>query len=186
MKFRIDGRELESIENIRIGEACEAEKALGLDMEAGFTARIAVMLFVSMRRADPNKPAHLLADEVMRADLSTLEEVEGQLQVYQSDLARDFEYRMADIDKILLEMERRGHHFFDDTMRIGRVMDLLNRSRMQEAFERVQTLMHFRHWWRHERRIVQSAPRRSDPVLSSSEFARSGLVTPDSLHEDGV
>ena len=43
---------------------------------------------------------------------------------------------MADVENVLLEMERRGNHFFDDTMRIGRVMDLLNRSRMQEAFER--------------------------------------------------
>ena len=32
-------------------------------------------------------------------------------------------------------MEKRGHEFFDDTMRIGRVMDLLNRSRMQQGFE---------------------------------------------------
>jgi ABC-type multidrug transport system fused ATPase/permease subunit len=42
---------------------------------------------------------------------------------------------MADIDKILLEMERRGHDYFDETMRIGRVMDLLNRSRVQQGFE---------------------------------------------------
>ena len=42
---------------------------------------------------------------------------------------------MADIDRILLEMERRGHDYFDDTMRIGRVMDLLNRSRVQQGFE---------------------------------------------------
>jgi hypothetical protein len=32
-------------------------------------------------------------------------------------------------------MERRGSDFFDETMRIGRVMDLLNRSRMQQGFE---------------------------------------------------
>ena len=37
--------------------------------------------------------------------------------------------------RILLEMERRGQEYFDDTMRIGRVMDLLNRSRVQEGFE---------------------------------------------------
>jgi hypothetical protein len=48
---------------------------------------------------------------------------------------RDFEFRMADIDKILLEMERRGSDYFDETMRIGRVMDLLNRSRVQQGFE---------------------------------------------------
>jgi methyl-accepting chemotaxis protein len=55
--------------------------------------------------------------------------------VYQKDLLRDLEFRMADIDKILLEMEKRGQQCFDDTMRIGRVMDLLNRSRMQQGFE---------------------------------------------------
>ena len=64
-----------------------------------------------------------------------LDDVERQLAVYQQDLARDFEFRMADIDSILLEMERRGHDYFDDTMRIGRVMDLLNRSRVQQGFE---------------------------------------------------
>ena len=42
---------------------------------------------------------------------------------------------VADIDRILLEMERRGHDYFDETMRIGRVMDLLNRSRVQQGFE---------------------------------------------------
>jgi hypothetical protein len=61
--------------------------------------------------------------------------VERQLSVYEQDLARDLEFRMSDIDRILLEMERRGHDYFDETMRIGRVMDLLNRSRVQQGFE---------------------------------------------------
>jgi hypothetical protein len=72
----------------------------------------------------------LLAD-----DFTTLDEVERQLSMYEQDLARDLEFRMADIDRILLEMERRGHDYFDETMRIGRVMDLLNRSRVQQGFE---------------------------------------------------
>jgi hypothetical protein len=72
---------------------------------------------------------------LLKEDYATLEEVERQLQVYQEDLSRDFEFRMADIDRILLEMERRGHDYFDDTLRIGRVMDLLNRSRIQQGFE---------------------------------------------------
>ena len=68
-------------------------------------------------------------------DFVTLDEVERQLSVYEQDLARDLEFRMSDIDRILLEMERRGHDYFDETMRIGRVMDLLNRSRIQQGFE---------------------------------------------------
>jgi len=72
---------------------------------------------------------------LLKEDFATLEEVEGQLTVYQQDLMRDFEFRMTDIDKILLEMERRGQDYFDETIRIGRVMDLLNRSRIQQGFE---------------------------------------------------
>ena len=72
---------------------------------------------------------------LLKDDYATLDEVDRQLGVYQSDLMRDFGFRISDIDRILLEMEKRGHEFFDDNMRIGRVMDLLNRSRMQQGFE---------------------------------------------------
>jgi small GTP-binding protein len=72
---------------------------------------------------------------LLKDDFATLDEVESQLAVYQTDLMRDFGFRISDIDRILLEMEKRGHEFFDDTMRIGRVMDLLNRSRVQQGFE---------------------------------------------------
>ena len=73
---------------------------------------------------------------MLQEDLSILADVETQLGVYEADMAREFTGRMAVVDNVLLEMERRGHDFFDDTMRIGRVFDLLNRSRVQEGFER--------------------------------------------------
>jgi hypothetical protein len=72
---------------------------------------------------------------LLKDDFSTLEEVDRQLTAYQQDLLRNFDFRMSDIDRILLEMERRGQDYFDETMRIGRVMDLLNRSRVQQGFE---------------------------------------------------
>ncbi len=72
---------------------------------------------------------------LLQEDFTTLDQVERQLVVYQEDRLRDFEFRMADIDRILLDMEQRGQQYFDDTLRIGRVMDLLNRSRMQQGFE---------------------------------------------------
>ena len=72
---------------------------------------------------------------LLKEDFQTLDEVEQQLEMYQRDLTRDLEFRMADIDRILIEMERRGHDYFDETMRIGRVMDLLNRTRVQQGFE---------------------------------------------------
>jgi small GTP-binding protein len=72
---------------------------------------------------------------LLKEDVTTLDEVDRQLGIYQSDLMRDFGFRIADIDRILLEMEKRGHEFFDEHMRIARVIDLLNRSRMQQGFE---------------------------------------------------
>ena len=48
---------------------------------------------------------------------------------------RGFELRMAAAEKELADMETRGHRFFEDTLRIGRVVDLLNRARMQKEFE---------------------------------------------------
>jgi len=41
--------------------------------------------------------------ELLKEDVEMLEEVEAQLAVYQQDLGRDFELRMAEIDKILIE-----------------------------------------------------------------------------------
>ena len=72
---------------------------------------------------------------LLKDDFTTIDEVERQLTTYRDDLLRDFDFRMSDIDRILLEMERRGQDYFDETMRIGRVMDLLNRSRVQQGFE---------------------------------------------------
>lgn len=68
-------------------------------------------------------------------DLATLGTVEDQLALYQQDLARGFELRMAEIDRILVDLETRGRDYFDNTLRIGRVFDLLNRSRIQHEFE---------------------------------------------------
>jgi small GTP-binding protein len=73
---------------------------------------------------------------LLQDDLRLLDDVEKQQAVYRSDMARQFELRMGEIDNVLLQMEQRGHAYFDDMLRIGRVMDLLNRSRVQEGFVR--------------------------------------------------
>ncbi len=66
-----------------------------------------------------------------------LEDVDAQLNIYQEDMRRDFNFRMADIENILFEMQQRGDDFFEDTFRLARVLDLLNKSCIQQEFERV-------------------------------------------------
>jgi small GTP-binding protein len=68
-------------------------------------------------------------------DTIALQDVERQLAGYREDLARGFELRMTGVEKVLLEMEARGHQYFDDMLRIGRIFDLLNRARVQREFE---------------------------------------------------
>jgi small GTP-binding protein len=72
---------------------------------------------------------------VMNDDLGVLADVERQLAVYREDMERGFELRMAAVEKELTDMESRGNRYFDDTLRIGRVVDLLNRARVQKEFE---------------------------------------------------
>ena len=72
----------------------------------------------------------------LTTDLKLLADVEFQLKYYQEDMQRNFKFRMADIDNILLGMEKRGQVFFDETFRLGRVFDLLSKPRIQQEFER--------------------------------------------------
>jgi small GTP-binding protein len=79
-----------------------------------------------------------IADEritLLRDDVALLEDIERQLAVYRADLAKGFELRMTAVEKVLLDMEARGHAYFEDTLRLGRVLDLFNRPRIQKEFE---------------------------------------------------
>ena len=81
---------------------------------------------------------NLVADrlDMLKDDVEMLADVDAQLGIYKEDMQRDFQFRMADIEKILYEMEQRGQEFFDETFRLARVFDLLSKSRIQEAFTR--------------------------------------------------
>jgi small GTP-binding protein len=116
-------------------EALERYIASTLDAPGRVQLKLLNPLGVAASLAEKHTAAVRDRLALLQEDFTTLEDVERQLTIYQQDLARDLELRMADIDRILLEMERRGHDFFDETMRIGRVMDLLSRSRVQQGFE---------------------------------------------------
>ena len=72
---------------------------------------------------------------LLKDDFTRLQEVDSQLAIYKDDMHRDFDFRIADLSNILFEMEQRGQDYFDETIRLPRVLDLLNRKRIQEEFE---------------------------------------------------
>jgi len=73
--------------------------------------------------------------DTLKDDITMLADVEKQMALYKDDMQRDFKYRMADIENLLYEMEKRGLDYFDDTFRLKRVFDLLSKERIQAEFE---------------------------------------------------
>jgi small GTP-binding protein len=113
------------------------ENHIRTTLDAPGRVQLKLMNPIGVATAVADRHATIVKDRLglLKEDFSSLDDIDRQLAVYQQDLARDFEFRMADVDAIFLAMEKRGHEYFDDVMRIGRVMDLLNRSRMQQGFE---------------------------------------------------
>ncbi|HEV2844530.1 MAG TPA: dynamin family protein, partial [Thermoanaerobaculia bacterium] len=61
--------------------------------------------------------------ELLKEDFAAIEDIERQMSLFKEDMQREFRFRLSDVDKVLHEFENRGMSFFDDTMRIARVMD---------------------------------------------------------------
>ena len=73
--------------------------------------------------------------KLLEEDRSMLQNVETQQAVYKEDMQKNFAFRMADIENIFFEMEKRGDDFFEDIFRLARVLDLVNKDRLQQQFE---------------------------------------------------
>jgi small GTP-binding protein len=73
---------------------------------------------------------------VLRDDVATIENIERQLTLYQEDMRRQFTYHLTRIENVIAKMNARGDEFFEETIRIGRIFDLLNTDKIRGMFER--------------------------------------------------
>jgi len=73
--------------------------------------------------------------ELLADDVNALDDIERQLAAYREDMERDLKYRLADVENILHAFQNRGDAFFDETLRVGRIFDLVNKQRMRREFE---------------------------------------------------
>jgi small GTP-binding protein len=71
----------------------------------------------------------------LREDTNLLDDIEQQTAYYNEDMERNFQARLGEIDSLLYGMERRGRAFFDETIRFGRIPDLVRPSKVEAAFE---------------------------------------------------
>jgi translation elongation factor EF-G len=74
--------------------------------------------------------------KLLREDLSLIQDIENQLEIFQSDMLDSFELRLSDIIKILLEMEQRGEDFFSEYIRLARIPDLVKKEKIQSIYEK--------------------------------------------------
>ena len=75
--------------------------------------------------------------DLLKDDLTTIQDVESQLNIYEQDMQRDFRFRLADVENVLHAFENRGAEYFDDTMRLARIFDLLNKEKIKADFGRL-------------------------------------------------
>ena len=74
--------------------------------------------------------------DLLTKDVAAIDNIESQLDIYRQDMQRDFRYRLADVENVLLAMNNRGMAYFDETVRVARVLDLINTQRIRGEFER--------------------------------------------------
>lgn len=117
-------------------EALERYMRDTLDDAGRLQLKLLNPLGVALRLTDDYLSTALSRLELLAGDVQMLDAVASELRQYEADMRRGVGLRLAEIDRELLAMEQRGHQFFDETLRIGRVIDLLNRSRVQQEFER--------------------------------------------------
>ena len=107
-------------------------------LDEGERVRLKLLNPLGVGSALTEKYAAVVAAELdlLKDDLRMLDDIESHLEIYERDQHRDFAYRLSDIDNALLDFESRGANFFEETLRLGRIFDLVNKAKIKSDFEK--------------------------------------------------
>ncbi|HEV2148682.1 MAG TPA: dynamin family protein [Longimicrobiaceae bacterium] len=108
-----------------------------LDQEERIRLKLLNPLNVGLRLAGTYKETAFQRLKLLAEDVATLQNIDAQLAAFHQEMLRDFQPRLGRLDAILAEMEVRGLNFFDDTIRFGRIRDLMRTDEVRREFERV-------------------------------------------------
>jgi len=106
-----------------------------LDEEGRIQLKLLSPLGVGERIADRYLKATQDRLHVLREDTATIDRIEQQLGLYQVDMTQQFAYHRTKIENIIHKMNARGDEFFEETIRLGRIFDLLNSDKIKADFE---------------------------------------------------
>jgi len=118
---------LDELRQYVFGTLDEAERLqLKLASPLGVAERLA-----ELYRRLVDERQHAISD-----DLRLVENVEGQIALFAADLRQGFKPRLAEVENVIYELNERGERFFEENIRLGKVIDLFNPERTRGAFER--------------------------------------------------
>jgi len=106
-----------------------------LDDEGRFRLKLLNPLGVGSRLIREQLDQVNLDLDTLVSDTQVLEDIRGQMVYYDDDMKRNFKARIAEIDGLLLAMEKRGNEFLDDRLRLGRIPDLLRSKQLEQDFQ---------------------------------------------------
>jgi small GTP-binding protein len=135
----VDGRGDEAGEELwqRSGFGAVEDYLLNtLDQQERVRLKLLNPLNVGLRLASKYKDATFERLKLLAQDVEAIQNIDQQLTVFHQEMLRDFEPRLARLDILLGDMERRGLRFFEDTIRIGRIKSLMDSEAVKRAFER--------------------------------------------------
>ncbi len=73
--------------------------------------------------------------EDIKEDLKTAASLESTITDYERDLQNELQPRLAEMENILHRLEQRGLDFFDTTIRLTRIQDLMRGDKVRSEFE---------------------------------------------------
>ena len=112
------------------------EEYLLRTLDEGERVRLKLLnpLGVGLKLAQTYRAASDTRLATLAEDIKAIENIDGQLVAYRSEMMRDFEPRLSQLEMLLHDLETRGNEFFDEHIRVGRIRDLLKRDRLEHTF----------------------------------------------------
>jgi small GTP-binding protein len=107
-----------------------------LNQEERIRLKLLNPLNVGLRLAARYKDVAFERLKLLTQDIETIQSIDRQLALAHEEMLRDVEPRLARLDVLLGDMERRGMRFFEETIRIGRIRSLMDSEGVRRAFER--------------------------------------------------
>jgi len=117
-------------------EAVEDYLLNTLDQQERVRLKLLNPLNIGLRLASKYKEATFERLKLLAQDVEAIQNIDQQLALFHQEMLRDFEPRLARLDVLLGDMERRGMRFFEETIRIGRIKTLMDSEGVKRTFER--------------------------------------------------